>query len=130
MSLTVTFNHESTQNSTVQPVGSITAATAQTLKSEVIKQIPYLSGSLVFDLSHVPMIDSTGVGILVNLKKQITKAGHGFGMINVQDTVAKALEIMRMSEHLHCFVNREELDRYLINIQQKMMSPGDDNPGA
>lgn len=130
MSLTLTVTQESIKTTSIHPVGSITAATAPVLLDAVEKQLPYLTGSLLFDMSGVPMIDSTGIGALVKLKKQVTEKGHGFGLIKMQDTVAKALEIVRMTNHLHCFTDREELDDYLITIQKKMMSSGDDNAGA
>ncbi len=59
--------------------GSLDAATASTLKPEVIAIEQAKQLKVVVDLSRVTLIDSTGVGILISLFKRLRALeGHVF----------------------------------------------------
>lgn len=125
----VSFHHDSSDLSTVHPVGAITAASAPILKDALQTEMASAPRSLIFDLNAVPMIDSTGLGVIVATKKNLNEAGLRFGIIHVQPTVEKVLEIVRLSKHLNVFSSREELDDYLISVQQKMVEENDTTDG-
>ena len=121
MSLMISFLHDSSDLTTVHPEGAITAASAPILKDALQTEMASAPRALIFDLNAVPMIDSTGLGVIVATKKKLNETGLGFGIIHVQPTVQKVLEIVRLSKHLNVFASREELDAYLISVQQKMI---------
>lgn len=122
MSLTVSIHNDTPDRITVHPDGILTAATAPILEGALTEELEGATHSMVIDLARVSMLDSTGLGAIVRTKKNLNAHGLEFGLIHPQPTAAKVFEIMKLSSQLNVFANRQELDAYLIGIQQKMIS--------
>ena len=124
MSFEVRFDESSLGVMTVFPVGPMTAANAPRFTEAVEAKLPSDNTVWVIDLVEVSMLDSTGLGALVKLKKALTESKSDMVTVHAQPTVETAMKIMRMTSHLKAFVDRKELDEYLVNVQSKMLEKG------
>lgn len=121
MSFEVKFDESSLGVMTVFPVGPMTAANAPRFTEAVETKPPSPNSVWVIDLVDVPMMDSTGLGAMVRLKKALAESESEMVTVHAQPTVETAFKIMRMKSHLRAFVDRKELDDYLVSLQGKML---------
>ncbi|MCC7137519.1 MAG: STAS domain-containing protein [Planctomycetes bacterium] len=80
---------------------------------------------LVFDLSGVDFVSSTGVGFLISMKAAMEKRGGACFISSPRPPVRRAIEIMRALPDAAVFGSVAELDAYLAEIQRKV-EEGDD----
>lgn len=67
-------------------------------KAEESQQLP---GSVVVDLGELIALDSTGVALMVNLKKKIVESGRKFQLRNVNETIHKMLQLSNLADFFH-----------------------------
>ncbi|QFT87359.1 Anti-sigma-B factor antagonist [Bacillus sp. THAF10] len=73
--------------------GEIDAYTAPKVKEKVVPLIENYSGEVVFDLSHVHYMDSTGLGMFVGFFKTV-KANNGiFRLEGLSDRLKRLFDI-------------------------------------
>lgn len=125
MSFEVKFEESTLGVTTVFPVGPMTAANAPKFLDAVLPKIDSAQDVWVIDLAEVTLMDSSGLGAVVKLKKALAEQNSEMVMVHAQPTVETVFKIMRMKSHLNAFVDRQELDNYLVNVQKKML---DENP--
>lgn len=53
----------------------------------------------VIDLQKVNYIDSSGLGILVFLKKEVNKVGGQFKIINVSESIRSVFQLTKLDEY-------------------------------
>ena len=63
---------------------------------------------IIFDLSAVRTIDSSGLGALMWLLRQINNRKGKLNLCGLQRTVRLALELMRMHRLVECYTSVEE----------------------
>ncbi len=56
------------------------------------------NGHVLFDLGNTGVIDSTGLGLLMRLRKRARELGHQFFLVALRPTVETALKAMRLDE--------------------------------
>jgi len=66
--------------------------------------------ALVMDLSGVPFIDSSGIGMLVALNSKVYSAGKKLYLLTPTEQVRKTLELVKLSSFFDFIVDPEELD--------------------
>ena len=92
--------HVSSNRATLVLNGKITFESSSGLRTrtrELVLEHPLTE--LIFDMSKVRFIDSSGLGLLVSVKNTMVKREGTFSMINVKDTVRSIM-------------NQTGLDRY------------------
>lgn len=80
--------------SIVAATGELDAHTAPTLEAETGPLSRRPGGALVIDLSGVPFIDSTGIGVLVTALKHAREAG---GTLDVVVTTPRVLKVLALT---------------------------------
>jgi anti-sigma B factor antagonist len=68
---------------------------------------------LIFDLSGVTVVDSTGIGILVMCHAKVKKAGGSLRMAGVQGMVEETLKITTVDKLIESFPTVAEASRGL-----------------
>ena len=63
---------------------------------------------LVVDLRGCDFIDSTGLSVLLNAKRRLTRRGRGFAVVCPPGHVHRILEVTQLLEALGCHGSREE----------------------
>ncbi len=89
-------NHASAPHILIVPPTRIDAASATVVQKEWLEKV---SGSdVVMDLSEVTFIDSTGIGLLVRLRKTARESKHGLVLISIPAVVTSILQGMKLLE--------------------------------
>jgi anti-sigma B factor antagonist len=76
--------------------GTVTTVEASFLKREVRNAIAAGVGSIIFDLTEVDLVDSTGLGSLVALHKSALAAGARLHLRGMQSNVRAVVELARL----------------------------------
>ena len=83
--------------------GNVTAQTADTIWQDalaLIKRNEQRTQSFQVDLSRVTLLDSTGIGIMIKLKKRLLKQGYRLAYVNPKQNVRKTLEMTQLAKYL------------------------------
>ncbi len=72
------------------------AAEASTYQAEWLRAVE--SGHVMFDLSATTFVDSTGVGILIKLRRRARELGYQFFLVSPKPAVEAALKLMKLEE--------------------------------
>lgn len=117
--LTVAVSRSSNGVVTVMPTGSIDSDTYEILEKHVDEALKLNPVTLVFDMKDLKYISSMGIRTLLSARNMIEKSGGALIMTNLQPQIRKVFDIVRAIPSQNIFSSREELDRYLVAIQQK-----------
>ena len=66
------------------------------------------SNKLIFEMSHVKFIDSSGCGALLYCQKQLNKLNGGLKLCGVQETVRTLFELIRIDRVIDIFDSKQE----------------------
>lgn len=67
------------------------------------------SHNLILDLTHVPYIDSAGIGTLVGIYVRHQRDENGISLVGVTDRVRTALEVSHVHQFFRFFDNLSEV---------------------
>jgi anti-anti-sigma factor len=85
---------------TVVPYGKLDADVAAELRPRIRQGLAEGARSVVFDLSNVEAVDSSGIGLLVATYNSVQKAGGETSVVGASAEVRKVLAAMRLDRHL------------------------------
>jgi anti-sigma B factor antagonist len=80
----------------LEPDAEITAETEAELRDVVRRQLSAGRVNLVIDLSHVPYIDSCGLGRIVQAYVSAHRQGGGLKLVNVSGRPRHLLQVTRL----------------------------------
>ena len=83
-------------NMVIRVPARLGAAEVQVCRPEWLRAVE--SGHVMFDLSATTFADSTGIGLLIRLRKQARELGHQFILVAPRPPVAAALRLMKLDE--------------------------------
>ncbi|MEA3416513.1 MAG: STAS domain-containing protein [Thermodesulfobacteriota bacterium] len=66
------------------------------------------SNKLIFEMSNVKFIDSSGCGALLYCQKQLNKLNGGLKLCAVQETVRTLFELIRIDRVIDIFDSKQE----------------------
>ncbi len=96
MSLSITVD-----NMVVSVEGEVDVSNADELRSALDRQLESNVSELSVDLSQVPYIDSTGIGVLVGAAHRAGERGVRFEVVRPQRNVARVLGLLGVSADLN-----------------------------
>ena len=105
---------------TLSLIGPIDENSSPTLDKEICEALAEPVEILVLDMAGVDFITSSGVGIIVKAKTSLKRRGANLVIMNLQSQVEKVFEIIHLTPVLEVFESREELDEYLVKVQQNI----------
>ena len=105
---------------TLSLIGPIDENSSPTLDKEICEALAEPVEILVLDMAGVDFITSSGVGILVKAKTSLKRRGANLVIMNLQSQVEKVFEIIHLIPVPEVFESREELDEYLVKVQQNI----------
>ncbi len=88
--------------------GELDAASAPALRERLAEVATRGKGPLVIDLSELNFIDSTGLSVLINAKRRLSRRGRGFALVCPAGHVRRILEVTQLLDTLDCHASREE----------------------
>lgn len=87
--------------------GEIDAATAPRLLSVLNQTVAEALKSVVIDLSRVGFMDSTGLALLINANRRLSRRSKGFAVVCPPGPLRRVFEITAMIDTLHVCPDRE-----------------------
>lgn len=79
--------------------GELDVHNAKNLKSAVLESLENEEGwTYILDLGEVTYLDSSGLGMLVHIKKEITHEEGNLKIINIQSQVFNVFKLTRLDE--------------------------------
>src|SRR4051812_23159068 len=85
----------------------LVVGTRQQLKEQLLAHLK-AGHDVVLDFSTARYIDSSGLGVLVSLKKHFTDAGRRFVIAALDEDLAMLFELTKMDSILHPYETVEE----------------------
>jgi anti-sigma B factor antagonist len=87
--------------------GELDIATAPRLISVLNRAVQEALRSLVVDLSEVDFMDSTGLALLINAHRRLSRRSKGFAVVCPPGPLRRVFEVTDMVETLHVCPDRE-----------------------
>ena len=84
----------------VEPHGDIDLATARELGIVLREEVDERPKELVVDLSETTHLDSTGVAVLLNAQRRLTRAGARFAVVAPAGPPRRVLELTGVADTL------------------------------
>lgn len=101
MSVTITATADG-ENRYLAVAGEVDVSCADELRDAINAQVDAgVSGELVVDLSEVPYIDSTGIGVLVGAAHRVEEAGGTLVVSKPQRNVARVFGLLGVEADLN-----------------------------
>ena len=100
MELTITRSHEAGAQRVVA-CGEVDVSNADELRAALDAAIGEAAGEVVCDLSEVPYIDSTGIGVLVGAAHRAADAGLALVVDRPQRNVSRVLGLLGVDAELN-----------------------------
>ncbi len=72
------------------------AAGAEVISAECLRSVE--QGHVMLDLAGTDFVDSTGIGLLIRLRKRARELGHQFFLISPRPAVQSALRLMKLDD--------------------------------
>ena len=94
--------------------GELIVSTALELKSQFLKDVKENRHYFAFDMSSVSYIDSSGVGLITNIKKKLDSQNGHLVLYSVGQEIMKSLEKMGLAEVVSIVADEEEFKNNFI----------------
>jgi anti-anti-sigma factor len=104
--------------------GRLNNETVGTLDAELKKIVDSPTAVVVFDLADLEYISSAGLRSIFGIQKTMAARGGRALLLSPTPQVQKVLEIVNAADLAAVFTSVEELDRYLDDIQRRIVEGG------
>ena len=129
MALKITPTQKNTHTVSIALSGQLNSETASVLDQQIQKALVNRANVIVLDMADLKMITSAGVGVVMKTQTSMAKRGGEMIMLNMQPQITKVFEIVRLLPTLTVFENTQEMDNYLVKIQQRIQEDGSFDSG-
>ena len=109
MSLIITTD-QTDELATIQIEGEVDVSCADDLREELTLALDAAPARIEVDLSTMPYIDSTGIGVLVGFAHRATDEGVEFSLVAPQANVARVLSLLGVSDELNVVPAKAEAE--------------------
>jgi anti-anti-sigma factor len=92
---------EQPDGTTLHAAGELDASNAAELAEQINAIVDGGAGMLTVNASELTFIDSTGLHVLLNAQRRLTRKARRLRMICVQGAVRRAIELSRLTETLN-----------------------------
>ena len=129
MALKITLTQKNAHTVSFSLSGQLDSETTPALDTQIQKALLDGTGIIILDMADLKMITSAGVGVVMKTQTSLAKRGGDLMMLNMQPQIKKVFEIVRLLPTLQVFDNTQEMDNYLIKIQQRIQEDGSFDSG-
>ncbi len=84
----------------VRIIGPLDASNCQSLRETILELTDTGRKHIQINLADTPMVDTSGIGVLIGIKTAITRRGGTFQILSPQPQVRETLEMMRLDKVL------------------------------
>jgi anti-sigma B factor antagonist len=100
----------------VELKGSLDTETAPLLQEELNEIIDEKTKAVLIDMKGVTYISSSGIGVIIGVKKKLKQKQANFAMIDLQPQIEKVFNAMKILPIVDIFDNMPEADKYIDQI--------------
>ncbi len=100
----------------VELKGSLDTETSPLLQEELNEIIDEKTKTVLIDMKGVTYISSSGIGIIIGVKKKLKQKQANFAMIDLQPQIEKVFNAMKILPIVDIFDNMPEADKYIDQI--------------
>ena len=104
--------------------GELNNQTSGQLNQAISTMLDAPAKALVLDMKEISFISSTGIGVIVKTRNTLKQKGSDLTMVNVQPQIKRVFDIMQLTPILKVCEDQEELDDYLVTIQNRIIEDG------
>lgn len=87
--------------------GKIIGATVTQFRNEIEQQLQHGNNNLIIDLTDVPLLDSTALGVIIITLQILQRSGGKLVLLNPQKAVSSVLEVTRLTSILEVYESEE-----------------------
>ena len=99
--LEITRSEEDDGVRVVEPKGDIDLLTARELGDVLREEVAEQPEEVVVDLTETTHLDSSGIAVLLNAQRRLTRAGSRFAVVAPAGAVRRVLELTGVADTLH-----------------------------
>ena len=121
MPLEITITNEPDNGKRVSLAGSLDTDTAPKLQASIDESIDSSVTTLILDMKDLEFLSSAGLGVIFSTKKVLGSHKGNLMLLNLQPQVQRVFEIIKALDGMSIFKDRQELDAYLADMQQKVL---------
>ena len=88
--------------------GALNFVNAEAVKERIRDVMAEGIVRFVVDMQHVPLVDSTGIGVLVSMHNRLVDAGGAIRLAGVQDNVMRILKAAHLDNYMKMFGSADE----------------------
>lgn len=102
--------------------GSLDSQTSSELEELIVQTIAPDIHCVIMNFTHLEYISSAGIRVVLKVQQMMRKRqGHAFAL-GLQPQIKKVFEIVQAMPTASIFSSVQELDEYLLTMQQKMVN--------
>ena len=87
--------------------GKIIGNAVTQFRDEIEQQLQDGNNNLIIDLTDVPLLDSTALGVIIITFQVLQKSGGKLVLLNPQKSVSSVLEVTRLTSILEVYESEE-----------------------
>jgi anti-sigma B factor antagonist len=73
---------------------------------------------LLINMEHLTYIDSSGIGLIIQIRKLFKAAGGGFALLNVPPKINEAFDLVNLREYVPIYYSEEKaLDHFRNQVR-------------
>lgn len=95
------------------------SSNAQEFRHEV-QPVLEAGGNVIFDLSRLKFVDSSGIGVLLSCRKQVNTSGRDLKLCGVSKQVRVLFELVRLHHIFEIFNTKEEAIRAFAGAEARV----------
>jgi len=70
---------------------------------------------IMFNMEHLTYIDSSGIGLIIQLRKLLKAASGDFALLNVSPKINEAFDLVNLKEYVTIFYSESKAVDYFKN---------------
>lgn len=78
--------------------GELDVHNVKNLRSEVLESLEKGTWTYIIDMKSIDYLDSSGLGMLVFLKKEVLRTGGQLTIVNLQDSVLNVFKLTKLDD--------------------------------
>lgn len=78
--------------------GELDVHNVKNLRSEVLESLEKGAWTYIIDMKSIDYLDSSGLGMLVFLKKEVLRNGGQLSIVNLQDSVLNVFKLTKLDD--------------------------------
>ncbi len=90
--------------------GEMDYFSSKELREEILQLIREKSKSIILDLKDVSFIDSAGMGLLINLNREMNNTNGRLGLLNLSEDIFSLIKLATLDTIIPIYTSEEDIE--------------------